>query len=99
MRKFGHRTRRQNKKVLLIDSDAQGSLTASLGWRDAEKLPATLATIMNKILQDVPVEKTEGILQHGEGVYVLPSNIELSGVEMSLVTAMIREMILKQYID
>jgi chromosome partitioning protein len=90
---------KQNKKVLLIDSDAQGSLTASLGWREAEKLTVTLATIMSKILQDMPVEIGEGILQHGEGVYVLPGNIELSAVEMSLVTAMSRETILKQYID
>jgi chromosome partitioning protein len=90
---------RQNKKVLLIDSDAQGSLTASLGWRDTDKLPVTLATVMNKILQDVPVtDNREGILKHGEGVYLLPGNIELSAVEMSLVTAMSRETILKQYI-
>ena len=90
---------RHNKKVLLIDSDAQGSLTASLGWRDTDKIPVTLATIINKILQEISVDKKEGILQHKEGVYVLPGNVELSAVEMSLVTAMSRETILKQYID
>lgn len=90
---------RQNKKVLLIDSDAQGSLTASLGWRDADKLSMTLATIMNKILQDISVDSKDGILHHSERVDILPGNIELSAVEFTLVTAMSRETILKQYID
>jgi len=89
----------QNKKVLLIDSDAQGSLTASLGWRDTERLKVTLATVMNKILQDISVNGSEGILKHSEGVALLPGNIELSAVEMTLVTAMSRETILKQHID
>ena len=33
----------QGKKVLLIDADAQGSLTASLGYREPDKLEITLA--------------------------------------------------------
>jgi len=90
---------KQNKKVLLIDSDAQGSLTASLGWRDSDNISVTLATVMNKILQDIPVDNIEGILHHNEGVSLLPGNIELSAVEMTLVTAMSRETILKQYIE
>jgi len=90
---------RKNKKVLLIDSDAQGSLTASLGWRDSDKLPVTLATIMNKILQDMPMDSNEGILCHNEGIFLLPGSIELSAVEMTLVTAMSRETILKQYVE
>lgn len=90
---------RSGKKVLLIDADAQGSLTASLGYRQPDKLSVTLATIMGKVLNDMPIDPKEGILHHDEGVDLLPANIELSGIEMSLVNAMCREKILREYID
>ena len=90
---------RKGKKVLLIDADPQGSLTTSLGWREADRLTVTLAAVMNKILQDIETESGEGILRHSEGVYLLPGNTELSAVELSLVTAMSRETVLKQYIE
>ena len=41
---------RQGKKVLLIDADAQGNLTDSLGWNEPDKLPVSLATIMSKVI-------------------------------------------------
>ena len=34
------------KKVLLVDADPQGSLTASLGYVEPDELGVTLATIM-----------------------------------------------------
>ena len=46
---------------------------------------------MKKILQDEPFVYNEGILHHKEGVDVIPTNIELSGMEISLVNAMSRE--------
>lgn len=42
---------------------------------------------------------TEGILHHEEGIDILPGNIELSGLEVSLVNVMSREQILKQYVS
>ena len=90
---------RHGKKVLLIDCDAQGSLTASLGYRKPDDLPATLASVMGKLLADSPVSPEEGILHHAEGVDLMPAGIELSGVEVSLVNAMSRESILRQYIN
>ena len=36
----------EGKKVLLIDGDPQGSLTASLGYVEPDELGVTLATIM-----------------------------------------------------
>lgn len=89
----------KNKKVLLVDADPQGSLSISLGFPQPDKLPATIATIMGKVITDTPIEPREGILQHHEGVDLLPANIELSGMEVSLVNAMSREIILKQYLD
>jgi len=72
---------RQGKKVLLIDADAQGSMTASLGYRQPDKLPVTLAAIMGEILTEKPISPRESILHHAEGVDLLPANIELSGME------------------
>ena len=55
---------RQGKKVLLIDADAQGNLTDSLGWNEPDKLPVSLATIMSKVIMDEPIVPDEGILHH-----------------------------------
>ena len=86
------------KKVILIDADAQGSLTASLGYAEPDKMEYTLATVLGKIINDEAIVPQEGILHHEEGVDLMPSNIELSGLEVSLVNVMSREMVLKEYI-
>jgi chromosome partitioning protein len=89
----------EGKKVLLVDSDPQGSLSISLGNPQPDQLPVTLATIMGKVLNEEPIVPGEGLLHHDEGVDLMPANIELSGMEVSLVNAMSREKILKQYLD
>ena len=88
----------QGRKVLLVDADPQGDLTTALGWTTADSLPITLETQMKKILQDEPFVYNEGILHHKEGVDIIPTNIELSGMEISLVNAMSREQTLKLYL-
>ena len=90
---------RLGQKVLLIDADPQGDLTTCLGWQDQDSLQTTLATIMEKVIRDEPFSVDEGILHHKEGVDLMPANIELSAMEMSLVNAMSRETILRQYLD
>ena len=90
---------REKKKVLLVDCDPQGSLTISLGHPQPDELPVTLATIMKKVIMDEPISPEEGILQHEENVDLMPAGIELSGTEASLVNAMNREKVLKQYLD
>lgn len=90
---------RQGKKVLLVDADAQGNLTDSLGWNEPDKLPITLATLMTKIIMDEPIEPREGILHHVEGVDLMPANIELSAMEVSLVNTMSREIVLRNYLN
>ena len=89
----------QGRKVLLVDADPQGDLTTALGWTNADSLPITLETQMKKILQDEPFVYNEGILHHEEGVDIIPTNIELSGMEISLVNAMSREQTLKLYLS
>ena len=86
------------RKVLLVDADAQGSLTLSLGW-EPDELPITLNDLMIKVIQDRPVTHGEGMLHHEEGVDLLPANIELAGMEMSLISVMYHETILKQVLE
>ena len=87
------------EKVLLIDADAQGSLTASLGYENPDAMEYTLVTALGKIINEEDIDPQEGILHHEEGVDLMPSNIELSGVEVSLVNVMSRELVLKEYLE
>ena len=77
--------------MLLIDGDPQGSLTISLGNPQPDQLPVTLSDMMGKVLTDQPIRPGEGILHHPEGVDLMPADIQLSGMEVSLVNAMSRE--------
>ena len=90
---------RRGKKVLLIDADPQGSMTASLGYTHPDDLKITLASIMLAIINDEEVAEKEGILRHSEGVDLLPANIELSALEVYLVNAIARESIMKVYVN
>ncbi|NBJ17017.1 MAG: ParA family protein [Dehalobacter sp. 4CP] len=89
----------QGKKVLLVDADAQGNLTDSLGFHQPDNLPITLATILTKVMTEERFDSDEGILHQPEGVDLIPGNIELSAIEVSLVNAMSREMVLRSYIN
>ena len=88
----------EGKKVLLVDTDPQASLTISLGYPRPDDLPVTVTDIMKKVIADEPISPGEGILHHAEGVDLMPANIELSGLEVSLVNTISRETVLKQYI-
>ena len=90
---------KQGKRVLLIDADAQGSLTASLGVQEPDRLEITLATIMSNVINDEEESPEYGVLKHEEGVDFMPGNIELSGLETSLVNVMSRETVLRTYIE
>ena len=89
----------EGKKVLLVDNDPQSSLTISMGWPKPDELDTTLATLMGKVLEDKPIQPGEGILHHAEGVDLIPSSIELAGMEVGLVNAMSREKVLKQVLE
>ena len=114
----------EGKKVLLVDTDPQGSLTIvasllwlvvctacrfifarhadiaiSMGWQQPDELPTTLSTLMAKAMNDQPIQPGEGILHHAEGVDLIPANIELAGLEVTLVNSMNREKMLKQVLD
>lgn len=87
------------KKTLIVDLDAQADATASLGWRNADRLTITIATKLTEIITETESNPHDGILHNEEGVDLMPSNLELSSMEMTLVNAMRRESILKAYLD
>lgn len=89
----------EGKRVLLVDADAQGNLTDLLGFHEPDSLSVSLATLLVKSMTEQAYEPQEGILNHHEGVDLMPGNIELSAVEVSLVNTMSRETILRSYID
>ena len=87
------------KRVLLVDTDPQASLTIALGYQRPDELPVTLSDVLKRVIRDEPLEKGEGILHHSEGVDLMPANIALAGTEVSLVNAISRETVLKQYLE
>ena len=90
---------RQGQRVLLIDADAQGNLTQMLGWPQPDELFPTLADLMGKIITDQTIIPGDGILHHESGVDLLPANIELSALEVTLVNAMSRETVMRQLLS
>ena len=86
------------KKVMLVDADPQGSLTVSLGVKNPDALDVSLSSLMQSVMED---ERLSGnaIIKHKEGVDLLPSNIELSGIETGLFNVMSREYVLKNAIE
>ena len=90
---------REGKRVLLADIDPQGSLTASLGYQRPDQMENTMAEILGRVMSDEPQAPDEGIIHHAEGVDLLPANIELSGLEVTLVNTMSRETILRDYLN
>ncbi|WP_442886034.1 ParA family protein [Desulfotomaculum sp. 1211_IL3151] len=89
----------RGERVLLVDADAQGNLTDSLGFNEPDNLPVSLATILSKVMLEEPYKPNEGLLHHVEGIDLMPGNIELSAIEVSLVNTMSRETILRRYIN
>ena len=89
----------EGKKVLLIDGDPQGSLTISLGYEEPDEMEYSLATLMMNIVNDEKMNIEKTILHHKEGVDLIPANIELSAIEVSLVNAMSRELILRSMVE
>ena len=90
---------RKGKKVLLVDADPQASLTLSLGINTPDELSYSLSSVMQKIIDDKPFNKYDGLIKHEEGVDLMPANIELSGLEVKMAGVMSREYILKTYLD
>lgn len=90
---------RAGKKVLVIDADPQGNLSQSLGIENPDELEVALPSIMEQIMTGEEVDVTKGIVHHKEGLDLMPCNIDLSAVDISLVHVLSREFIMKTYVD
>lgn len=84
---------RLNRKVLLIDIDPQGNLTASLGVQ-AHKLKNTIHEMLRG-----DITAREAIIKVKNGYDIIPADIRLSGAEIELSTQPGREMILKEILE
>ena len=66
---------------------------------EPDDIGITLATIMLAVINEEEIQPDDGILHHEENVDLLPANIELSALEVTLGNVMSREMIMKDYIE
>lgn len=89
----------QGNRVLLVDADPQGDLTTCLGWRDTDSLPVTLANKLSEVVREDNANPFAGILHHNENVDLVPSNLELAGLEQSMLNVLSRESVLKNYLN
>lgn len=89
----------QGKRVLLIDADAQASLTLALGYGKPDDLDYTLSDALMDVINDEQPDTSKGILHQEEGVDLLPANITLSAMDMQLINTMSRETVLRSYIN
>ncbi len=81
----------EGKKVLLVDADPQADLTTYMGWHNTDKIFPTISTLMTRSISDEEINTKGAILHHNEGVDLIPSNLEMDTMEISLVNAMNRE--------
>ena len=88
---------RAGRKVLLVDADPQGDLSASLGV-DSENLMDTLGSLMFVQLKGHRPHIENAIIHLDEGMDLIPSNLYLSSMETRLVNAMNRESVLDSII-
>jgi chromosome partitioning protein len=79
------------QKVLLVDIDPQGNATSGVGYDKNGLSKSTYDVLMDSAdIAEVVVPTNV------KGLYIVPSNIELTGAEIELVTEMGREVRLKQ---
>lgn len=84
----------KGKKVLIIDIDPQGNTTSGLGI-DKTKIQKSIYDV---IINDVPIEETF-IKTKVDNLVLSPSNIQLAGAEVELVSVISRETRLKNAIE
>ncbi|MGI5883461.1 MAG: ParA family protein [Candidatus Spyradocola sp.] len=81
-------------RVLLVDLDPQGNATSGVGVNHDRVESSVYDVLMNDTSVQEAVQNT-----CIKNLYVLPSNIQLAGAEIELVSAMAREHILSHQLD
>lgn len=70
-----------------------------MGYYNQDELQNTIGTLMSNTIYDNDINAEDYILHHKEGIDLIPSNLDLSAIEVSLVNAMSREVTLKNSIQ
>ena len=84
---------KRGKKVLLIDGDPQGNATSGVGVTKEVEL-----SFYDVLVGDTPIEDTI-LATNIKNLKVCPSNINLAGAEVELVSMMSREQRLKEKLE
>ena len=85
----------QEKSVLLIDLDPQGSMSKCAGFRDLENDLTTYEIINNTADINKAIKTKTGIAQYD----IIPTDLRMSGAEIQLISAPGRDFLLKQAIE
>lgn len=84
----------EGKKVLLVDADPQGNATSGVGL-EKNQLPITIYDLFLQEADIAQVTQPTCV----DGLWVLPSNKNLSGAEIELIAVDKREYILKDQLQ
>ena len=85
---------KRGKKVLLIDADPQGNATSGVGMDKNTELSVYDLIVSDEVESTDTIQKTEI-----KNLYICPSNINLAGAEVELVSMMSREYRMKEKLD
>jgi chromosome partitioning protein len=85
---------KRGKKVLLIDADPQGNATSGVGMDKNVELSVYDMLISDEVESKDIIQKTEI-----KNLYICPSNINLAGAEVELVSMMSREYRMKEKLE
>ena len=66
-----------------------------MGFYDQDNIPVTISTLIERQINDQDVKPEQAILQHKEGIDLIPSNLNLSMTEVNMFSAMNREYAMK----
>ena len=83
----------QNRKVLLVDMDAQGNATTGLGVTKNELKVTTYDVLIND------ASAREAAIMVRNNLYLIPANLDLAGAEVELVNVLSRETRLKMALE
>lgn len=86
-------------RVLMVDLDPQASLTLSFGIEEPDRLNATVTDVISRIINEEEIPNGLGIVHVSDRLDLLPANIDLSAVEVSMVNVMSRELVLRSYLE
>ncbi len=94
---FGYELAKAGKKVLLVDFDPQANLTVWLSKE--EDKTGGIYTLLSKEMKEEDYDVKDFIIKGDNNIDYIPSSIELSSIELELLSQMSREYLLKSVLS